>query len=330
MLEPGRGYSAGSGYRYGFQIQEKSSEINENSYTAEFWQYDSRIAMRWNMDPKPNISISPYNCFAGNPIWNMDFLGDSIIDPNRTKGKNFIVVPTKADRDADIKEHGKLASAYYWDYKKAKKIERKSHGAVKVIEAADASNAVTQIIANLKSDEYVANLTIDFHRSIGPFDDPQFDDGSMKIAFNELANGYIGTGCNVYLGMCWAGGNQKEGYVNLTERASIWLDGATTYGHQAASSSVSFFLGGHFAGPVWEDYGKTPGNLERRRYHTISYYDPALGKVRSVELKAKVYIQNTGEIHRQSQINLNTLPTYKPYDGTIHITIPPPIPPITP
>jgi Lipase (class 3) len=44
--------------------------------TAEFWQYDSRLGRRWNVDPVPDISISSYATFFNNPIWNIDKLGD--------------------------------------------------------------------------------------------------------------------------------------------------------------------------------------------------------------------------------------------------------------
>ncbi len=67
-------------YRYGFNGQEKDDEISGegNSYTATFWQYDSRLARRWNRDPKPNPAISEYACFAGNPIFYTDPFGDSL------------------------------------------------------------------------------------------------------------------------------------------------------------------------------------------------------------------------------------------------------------
>jgi hypothetical protein len=44
-----RQYKAGDNYPFGFNGQEKSTEVdvNENNMTAEFWQYDSRIARRW-------------------------------------------------------------------------------------------------------------------------------------------------------------------------------------------------------------------------------------------------------------------------------------------
>lgn len=80
MLMPGRKYQQGTAsYRYSINGQEKERELNENITTAEFWEYDSRIVRRWNIDPKPNISISPYNCFAGNPIRFSDMYGDSVI-----------------------------------------------------------------------------------------------------------------------------------------------------------------------------------------------------------------------------------------------------------
>ena len=67
-------------YRYGFNGQEKSTEINDsdNLTTAEFWQYDSRIGRRWNVDPKVDASMSVYLTFGNNPIMNMDPLGDTL------------------------------------------------------------------------------------------------------------------------------------------------------------------------------------------------------------------------------------------------------------
>jgi len=78
MELPGRTYSSGTGYRYSINGQEKTPEIAPNTTTAEFWQYDARIVRRWNVDPRPNISISPYNAFAGNPVWSSDPLGDTL------------------------------------------------------------------------------------------------------------------------------------------------------------------------------------------------------------------------------------------------------------
>ncbi len=91
-------YQAGSfGHKYGFNTQEKDDEPKRsgtredhlrtktteqiygegNSTTAEYWQYDSRLGRRWNVDPRPNLSISSYACFGNNPIAFSDIDGDT-------------------------------------------------------------------------------------------------------------------------------------------------------------------------------------------------------------------------------------------------------------
>ncbi|MEQ1733434.1 MAG: hypothetical protein ABL940_07160 [Bacteroidia bacterium] len=69
----------GSGSRYGFNGQEKDNEVAGagNSMTAEYWQYDSRLGRRWNIDPVPQIKRSDYSCLGNNPIWYNDVLGNT-------------------------------------------------------------------------------------------------------------------------------------------------------------------------------------------------------------------------------------------------------------
>jgi LysM repeat protein len=74
MQMPGRLHTTGNSYRYSINGQEKTPEIAPNTTTAEFWQYDARIARRWNVDPIPKKYESSYMAFGGNPI--------SVIDPN--------------------------------------------------------------------------------------------------------------------------------------------------------------------------------------------------------------------------------------------------------
>ena len=65
-------------YRYGFGGQEMDNEINGvtgSSYTAEFWQYDSRLGRRWNRDPITYPWQSTYAVFNNNPIVYTDPLG---------------------------------------------------------------------------------------------------------------------------------------------------------------------------------------------------------------------------------------------------------------
>ena len=95
---PGRKFSS---YRYGFGGQEKDDEVNEitgSSYTAEFWQYDSRLGRRWNMDPVNLHFESRYSTFGNNPVINIDPKGDewgsSVDDDGNVsyspeKGDNF-------------------------------------------------------------------------------------------------------------------------------------------------------------------------------------------------------------------------------------------------
>ncbi|WP_155990222.1 RHS repeat domain-containing protein [Terrimonas ferruginea] len=81
MGMPGRKVES-DGYRYGFNGQEKSTELdqNGNSMTAEFWQYDARLARRWNPDPRPVSGVSDYTAFLNNPIFFRDPLGDTTIN----------------------------------------------------------------------------------------------------------------------------------------------------------------------------------------------------------------------------------------------------------
>ncbi len=73
---PGRKYAATGSYRFGYGGHERSTEIHNNSYTAEHWEYDSRIGRRWNTDPVVKPNISPYATLGNNPIIFVDINGD--------------------------------------------------------------------------------------------------------------------------------------------------------------------------------------------------------------------------------------------------------------
>src|SRR5690554_3372446 len=68
----------GDRYRFGFNGQEKVNEIAGmgNHNTAEFWEYDTRLGRRWNLDPVDQINVSNYAVNGNNPIVNIDPLGD--------------------------------------------------------------------------------------------------------------------------------------------------------------------------------------------------------------------------------------------------------------
>lgn len=70
--------SGGSKYRYGFNGQEHSTELDGDDYTAQFWEYDARTGRRWNTDPEEEKmpELSPYSTNGDNPIKNNDPNGD--------------------------------------------------------------------------------------------------------------------------------------------------------------------------------------------------------------------------------------------------------------
>jgi hypothetical protein len=73
----GRSYSSME-YRFGYNTQEKIDEIAGpgNHNTATFWEYDGRLVLRWNQDPKFIIGVSPYAINGDNPIFYTDPKGD--------------------------------------------------------------------------------------------------------------------------------------------------------------------------------------------------------------------------------------------------------------
>ncbi|KOY84267.1 hypothetical protein AD998_21900 [bacterium 336/3] len=76
MEQPNRQYTNSEAYRYGFNSHEKSEELGNGIYTAEFWEYDSKIARRWNLDPVSQTNISDYAVFKNSPILYKDSNGD--------------------------------------------------------------------------------------------------------------------------------------------------------------------------------------------------------------------------------------------------------------
>ncbi|MBK7181877.1 MAG: hypothetical protein IPH89_02520 [Bacteroidetes bacterium] len=102
---PGRQYTGATGYRYGFGGQEKDDEIKGvgNSYTAEFWQYDTRLGRRWNRDPVIKPWRSSYDAFDNNPIWKIDpngdddyFNSDGTFSHSTKKGTKILVITKDA------------------------------------------------------------------------------------------------------------------------------------------------------------------------------------------------------------------------------------------
>ncbi len=97
MQMPGRTLTAAN-YRYGFNGQEKDNEISGegNAYTAEFWEYDSRIGRRWNVDPVVKPWESPYVAFNNNPNIMIDPDGRDGTPYKIKKGNNLSKIAKRA------------------------------------------------------------------------------------------------------------------------------------------------------------------------------------------------------------------------------------------
>lgn len=65
-------------YLFGFNTQEKDDEIygEGNLNTAMFWEYDTRLGRRWNVDPIYNAWESRYAVNGNNPNYFSDPLGN--------------------------------------------------------------------------------------------------------------------------------------------------------------------------------------------------------------------------------------------------------------
>lgn len=77
MPMPQQQFEAGENkYHYGFNGQEKTKEISPGHYTARYWEYDARLARRWNEDPVIKPSQSGYVVLSNNPVAHVDPHGD--------------------------------------------------------------------------------------------------------------------------------------------------------------------------------------------------------------------------------------------------------------
>jgi RHS repeat-associated protein len=83
MVMPGRKYSAGSGYRYGFNGKEEDDEVKGDGNQQDYGMriYDTRLGRFLSMDPlsKSYPMLSPYQ-FAGNsPTSGIDLDGEELL-----------------------------------------------------------------------------------------------------------------------------------------------------------------------------------------------------------------------------------------------------------
>ena len=86
---PARSFNRNA-YRYGsVNGQENDDEIFVGASTAMYWEYDSRLGRRWNIDPEYKLfpHESPYACFHNNPNFYSDPLGNKPGNPDKEAKK---------------------------------------------------------------------------------------------------------------------------------------------------------------------------------------------------------------------------------------------------
>jgi len=101
------------GYRFGFNTQEKVDEISGagNHTTALFWEYDTRLGIRWNVDPLAHEfpNMSPYAAFNNNPIFWTDPTGMAPAPPDWVQDGAGNV---RWDKDANSQATTKAGETY--------------------------------------------------------------------------------------------------------------------------------------------------------------------------------------------------------------------------
>lgn len=85
----------------------------------------------------------------------------------------------------------------------------------------------------------------------------------------------------------------------LARNSGSIIDGATTYGNQAAASSISFALSSHFIGVIPQGYSKDPRNRAAVGRHTVTGRDPSTGSTTTRTTTNMVRIANSGTIEEE-------------------------------
>ena len=97
----GRSFSSNA-YRYSMNGQEKDEELGAGVTTAEYWEYDAKLARRWNVDPVMKPWESGYACLSNSPVSMVDPLGASAEwHPEDDGTGNMVLVADEGDFDSE-------------------------------------------------------------------------------------------------------------------------------------------------------------------------------------------------------------------------------------
>jgi RHS repeat-associated protein len=276
-----------SSFTFGFNGQEQDNEVSGegNSYTAEFWQYDSRLGRRFNTDPVIRHYLSGYVTFSNNPIIFVDPLGNT--DYYNSKGRKIgtdgidngvrkMVLAKSTQkmikRATRKKQHISMNEKSYEDivpfrvnlfiapakrdkalnhsYARAKKAEKGANGTLVVIEAVSILDAISKVDdATNGGEDDVTTMIFDSH---GNYSKSRFKIGSITINDGTGANleklgSYLSADASVVLLACHTGGNG----VNEKKNKSSLIENlsatmnTTVYAPQSWTGVVNLFGAGN-------------------------------------------------------------------------------------
>src|SRR5690606_19502029 len=138
-----RACEEGEDYRFGFNGQEKVNEIAGigNHMTATFWEYDTRTARRWNIDPVMKPWESPYSVLGGNPILNIDPLGNDWFKNN----DGTIKYDPKVKSSKDLEDGQSYLGSVYNEKTKKGNANYREDGSIMFSNETDAYNRMWNV-----------------------------------------------------------------------------------------------------------------------------------------------------------------------------------------
>ncbi|MBQ3740194.1 MAG: hypothetical protein II856_03220 [Bacteroidales bacterium] len=179
-------------YRNLFNGQETDNEVYGEgaSYSAEFWQYDSRLARRWNVDPKYAPTLSPYSCFVNSPLAFNDKKGDTTYRFNRNTGEYIGMYDI--NQAGQYGSYGHTKSTGYGEDKHEYWEGRKFYFADPVNDAKDIRDGIITELIFVRDEEMVSILRNQGAFEVGKigFVKASTGGGSFDYSFSSLSKYY--------------------------------------------------------------------------------------------------------------------------------------------
>ncbi len=148
-------------YPLGYNSHRISEDISHsgNVYHAQFWEYDSRAARRWNRDPRPTVGQSPYSVLLNSPVVSCDPFGDTIkISVESTFLFIFKKTETFIYTDGQLTtQSGDLVSV---DHESFANITAQALDEIRGVSAGSPSGIGGELISELQSSSNVFNIVL--------------------------------------------------------------------------------------------------------------------------------------------------------------------------